>query len=342
MVTWSPKTNLLVSSSAASVNGQTGLVFLWDVDNAYQQKKIVPSYKARQVFDDTAFGLLTAWSPDGQHIAIANAGNYGFSKTSLFIYKSDLTSPETSYLNGPALVDALVIDTLAWLDGQYIIGTNTSISINNGFQLNVWDWTQPQRKYTPVTVAGFLSQINDKFGQGAYSMLAVSPQGKTIAFAMSNGVLIGQVSVSGNSVVWNPRSPVMHVGSSSYAEADGVAWSPDGQRVATCTNVDANTQRSVSLLDTMKNSASPTSLANPHSTTDLTVLTWSSATSNPLVAVGTQGGTIFIWNTNQIATVAKTLQGPVAEVTGMAFSADGQWLAASFADTQSSILVWKM
>jgi WD40 repeat protein len=76
-------------------------------------------------------------------------------------------------------------------------------------------------------------------------------------------------------------------------------------------------------------------------------MAWCPAPANAqtyLVAAGTKDGNVIIWNYLKNTQPAGTLNsgGLNAEVLALAWSADGQWLAASYKDNDSTILIWKI
>jgi WD40 repeat protein len=75
---------------------------------------------------------------------------------------------------------------------------------------------------------------------------------------------------------------------------------------------------------------------------------WCPAPSSKLLAAGSKDGGVYIWEVNPgnlqgNALPTRSLNGLAgAEVTALAWSPDGQWLAAGYNDTNDSILIWKL
>jgi WD40 repeat protein len=71
-------------------------------------------------------------------------------------------------------------------------------------------------------------------------------------------------------------------------------------------------------------------------------MAWSPAATSDLVAIGSKDGQVLIWKyagSNLPAHLNSNLK---AEVISLAWSLDGQWLAAGFNDKDASILVWNI
>src|SRR5258708_37931725 len=63
--------------------------------------------------------------------------------------------------------------------------------------------------------------------------LAVSPDGTLVALALMYSVIVGQVSLTGNTPQWSPRTAELQF-NDSYDEAITVAWTPSGKGVVSC------------------------------------------------------------------------------------------------------------
>lgn len=337
-LSWSPSKNVLISSGS----GGDGQVFLWDVDASYQQKNAGPQPVQKHAFDNVALGTLAAWSPDGQVVAFANTGSYtgNLGDSSFTVYKGDLTNPAPGYELQPIVVPA-TIETFDWLNTSSILTLSIPL-LGAAFQLSVYDWTQPQKKIQPATISGYLSQnTNDTLSLSHTKSLAIAPTGSHIAISTTAGLLVGQVKVVGNTVTWQQQGPVLRFSNNGIAnEVDGIAWNPTGTAIYAYSNSGLHPQ--VVVWSIASNTNDPQLLGDPKSPVLLTTIARSAASSQSLLAVGNMNGTVYLWNVTGNGLVERTLQGPQAEITALAWSFDGQWLAASFADTNDSILVWKL
>ncbi len=121
---------------------------------------------------------------------------------------------------------------------------------------------------------------------------------------------------------------------------NGIAWFPSGQTIAAFTN-DADARHTLATWHIQHTQSDPITFAGP-SAHMLTTIAVSPVPSPSLLAVGTDTGTIFLLNLDHHGSIERTFQGPHAEITALAWSRDGKWLAVGFNDTNASILVWKM
>ena len=339
---WSPTQNILASSGS----GSDGQVLLWDIDASYQQKLAAPTPKNKQAFDTTANGILISWSPDGQLLAIANAGSANsanLNESTLSVYLGDLTNPAPGYITKPTITPQLT-ETFAWLNTRYIITAFTSIFQQGIIQVGVWDSQQPQKTFMPAQLPGYLSEnAISTVGLSYAKALTVerNDAGSYLALATAQGLRVGQLSITGASVKWQQHGPLRSFGMNALAtEVDGTAWSPLGSAIYAYTNNDLHPL--VGAWAVNDSQPEPQLFGDPHSPVNITTIARAPASSQPLLAAGNLNGTIYLWNTSASTLVARTLQGPKAEVTALGWSHDGQWLAASFADTNDSILIWKM
>jgi WD40 repeat protein len=130
-------------------------------------------------------------------------------------------------------------------------------------------------------------------------------------------------------------------------EADAISWSPDGQRLAALCispNTELNAPSILDVWNIASDAKTPTTLSLPKSATKLQTLVWSPAPKSALLAAGSGGndGNVYIWNATAGHSPIRTLNGLLAPVTALAWSHDGQWIAAAYSDDQNSILLWKV
>ncbi len=178
--------------------------------------------------------------------------------------------------------------------------------------------------------------------------LSVSPRGSLVALiaqdnAGQDSLLIGQLVVSEKHARWQQRFPAILFRRSNSLipfSIDGIAWFPSGQTIAAFTN-DADAKHTLATWNIQDTKHDPVTFAGPPALT-LTTITASPVPGPSLLAVGTDTGTIFLLNLDDQGSIERTFQGPHAEITALAWSRDGKWLAAGFNDTNASILVWKM
>ncbi len=339
---WSPTAGNVLISAGSNGDGQT---FLWDINALVQskQKMVTDQQSTQKQKFDTASDLLLAWSPDGTMLAV---GNTAFSidpqqSIAYTVYKSDMGTPVEGYEN-PVVVAGLDIQALGWLNANKIaaIVNNGNFDIHKpSTQLSLWDITQPTLQPTPfllttdVLTASGVGLVNEK-------LLAVSPDGSLLAIALSNGVRIGSISVSGTKVGWAPHPDILtFTTDGSIYEADAVAWSPTGNEVLGLKTGYSDSSK-IAEWNPQSPKQSPGILKPPDADIMLTTLVHSPKPGSTFIASGSKNGTISIWDASKGGLPEHTLQGPNAEITSLGWSADQKWFAASYNDTNASILIW--
>jgi WD40 repeat protein len=232
------------------------------------------------------------------------------------------------------------IQALTWAPSQYLITvSHPHLATGTGpYVLEFRDPLHPQK--------GLLSFHELYF---AYA-LAASPDGSMQAIASGLGVLVGKLDLSGKEAAWKNSVPLLKFGS-KYYPAGAVTWSPDGKYVAAINNAQfiSSLMPSSELVVWNWQSGDQTAMALPRPDAVLTTLAWSPVPSSTLMAAGSKDGSVYIWKFNSNAATGagnslpiRTLKGLNAEITTVAWSADGRWLAAGYKDTQDSILIWKL
>ncbi len=335
-LSWSSKVNTLVSA------GPEGNILLWDMQALVQQKNQTSRPIARQEFGSNS-DILVAWSPDGNSIAIGNiGGDFTNNTTSIYLYNKNLSTTVLGYEKPIIVPDTLSVDALCWINSKYIVVVHTPVDFIDKvrFLLRAWDTTQPALQLQPAILPGFLTTgINQPL-----RLLSASPDGSLLAIALSTGVLVGEVSISGKTVMWlQRRSNLLQIRENDFEEEiDGVAWSSNGQYVI------AFWQNSVSKsiingwLWQDKN-PKPITVHIPDADPVLTTLAVCTAPSSTLIAGGGKKGTVYIWDANRGTEPTNIFHGDKASnasITALEWSADGTWLAVSYQDVNASILVW--
>ena len=168
----------------------------------------------------------------------------------------------------------------------------------------------------------------------------MSPDGSLLAIALFNGVRIGSISVSGTKVEWAPHPDILKFTTDgSIYEADAIAWSPTGNEI-----IGLKTGYSISSKVAEWNPQNPKQapgiLEPPDADIMLTTLVHSPKPGSTFIASGSKNGAVYIWDTSKGGLPEHKLQGPQAEITSLGWSANQKWFAASFNDTNASILIW--
>ena len=334
---WSPKATTLASA------GADGSIFVWDVKALAQQKgqQLLPL--AKQAFSANN-KLFVAWSPAGDTIAIANAGADTIATTSsIYVYQKDLRAAVQGYEKPILVPGVLDVDALGWTTNQYIVTLDMPVGFigKSQFYLRLWDTTRPSLQLQPALLSGdlpvsFTSNMK---------RLSTSPKKNTlVAIALDAGAVVGEVSVSGKAVKWQQRSDILPIMQNNFAqEVDSIGWSSSGNFIV---GFDQSVGRSIiNGWQWQQKKPTPSTVIIPDDDPVLTTLATCTAPSSTLIAAGSKGGTVYIWDVNKGIEPVQTLSGEKASnaaVSALEWSADGKWLAASYQDVHASILVWNV
>jgi serine/threonine protein kinase len=348
----SPISSLAWSPTAASIlasAGKDSQVMLWDIAAIAQGQASKTAPKAKQQLSSpsaTASSVLLAWSADGSALTIGNAvstlepsGNSV--DMTMPIYKNDLSAP-VLYFNQQLMTFKRTVfaSAISWGPGKYIIAITKPYELAEKLQYLL-------EFRNPLDAKLGLRTIRE-YGLG-YSV-AVSPADRsTVAMGIYNGVLIAQPLLTASTTQWK-TAPVTLTFDKTMPTASGVTWSPDGQYVASITNpilIPKYTRSQLVVWNITEGDSSRLSLSLPDTSTVLTTVTRSPAATSTLLAAGSRDGGVYLWNVDPQHMQGNTLPirrltGLQAQVTALAWSIDGRWLAAGYNDTNKSILLWKM
>ncbi len=310
-----PVTSLAWSAQSHLASaGEDGTVLLWT-----PQQGTRPAASARQTFHTTN-PLLLSWSPDGQWLAIGNTGQG--TSASLELYSSDLHTTAPGYNTGISVPGTTAIAGLAW-QNRYLTAVG-----EKPLHLHIWNTQEPQRQFAPIALPGTLATTLSTRSP----LLLASPDSTLLALAEAEGVITGQIKLSGTMAQWQQvLSPVKLDG-----HIKAISWMSSGTVMGALTTTNERTF-SLALWTRQK-------LEQDLLPTDaiLTTLAWSPAATSDLLATGSKDGQVLLWKysgSNIPAHLDSNLQ---AEVISLAWSPDGQWLAAGFNDKDASILLWNI
>lgn len=340
---WSPAAAHMLATA-----GRDSQVMVWDVPAIAQGQASKTAPKAKQQFDSPPEdAVLLAWSADGSAIAIANAhltveasGNSVDMK--LLIYKNDLSGPEPYYNDQyMTFLRTPFASAISWGPSKYLTAITKPYELagKEKWRLEFRDPLNPGQGFGTIPEFGF-----------GYSV-AVSPADKsTLALGIWDGVQVGQPVITPSTAQWK-TPPVTLTFDSSRPPASAVTWSPDGQYVAAIVHplvVPKYSPSKLAVWNVSGGDSTRLSLSLPGASTVLSDVAWSPAPSSKQLAAGSQDGGVYIWEVNPgnlqgNALPARSLVGlSGAEVTALAWSPDGQWLAAGYNDTNDSVLIWKL
>ncbi|HEU5230573.1 MAG TPA: serine/threonine-protein kinase [Ktedonobacteraceae bacterium] len=325
---WSPQQNMLASVS----DDQS--VLLWDVEQLYQQRASTakPQPEANKMVA-SGTSMLLGWSPDGKMLAVANSTAQAFANYGVTIFTSDLGGTAPGFGN-TLTTGALNLNGVGWMQKKYLAAIAASIALDkNVFDLWLWDITQPKQAATHFSLPGVPTAPNE----GQPPVLATSPDGATMAFALTDGVRMGQVAGAGNKLQWKMLPDTLQFKDVFTTSVNTLTWSPDSNQIGALSNSGGTT---IAYWSKQGSRWQPS--GQIHMDNILTTMAWCPAPGSSLVATGAKEGTVQLWQAGNSTQPIKTLtSGSITnEVQTLAWSADGKWLAASYQDTYDTILVW--
>lgn len=325
---WSPEKQVLATYNRQAPDNQ---VLLWEMPAAGQSN--TPRQVAHHIVFDGTDDVFLAWSPNGKMLAMANAGYDGeTSQYETLLYASDLSRLVTG-ISSTSFTSDRAFNGVSWAAHNYVLTVSNRASSAKEFDLHAWNVQKPQQKPFTTTVN---IELTPDFST-TLNLVAVAPNGSTVAIGTLQGLLPGTLDTSHNPVTWRQLAPVLPLHDLAI---DALSWSADGQYVAAL-----NSDNSVvSVWDaTRQYQRVLPDLDTSQIAGQLKYLAWSPVAQSPTLALGGTEGLVYLWNVGGSATVQRTLPGNITdEITALAWSHDGQWLAASYKDVASSILFWRM
>ncbi len=343
---WSP-TGMLASAGSHG----DGHVFLWDIAKLYAQQSSSPQPAVSQQFS-TGIDMLLAWSPKGDMLAIANAGslNNNVDASTIAVYQGNLSGYANGYNNTFVISGVVSIAALAWAPSDYLCTiTSPSLNPNASDMLTVWNPNQPQKRLATFNLPYSLDAASSS--TFTPNSLAIAPDTTPLRLAIgtSSGIDVENITVTASSprMVKDKNAPFTY-GSGGFLPNNNTAvvtWSASGQYMAAIKDA-SNQPQSFTIWDFQNRDTLQPSPSLPGSAnTYLLTLAWDQAPGSTKIAAGTNNGTVYIWD-GVGNTLPLSEKKPPATVTGsvraLAYSADGQWLAAAYNEVNDSIVVWKL
>src|SRR5207253_2699451 len=122
--------------------------------------------------------------------------------------------------------NALFFQGLGWMQGKMLAAVSRTSAPNdtNHYQLWATDTTKLQQKLTSTLQTGTLG---GDLGDAHPPLLAVAPDGSTVAIALYDGVAVGHVGLIGGTPTWRPLTANLQF-DKSYYEAYAVTLAPIG------------------------------------------------------------------------------------------------------------------
>lgn len=331
---WQPQHHLL-----AALSEQDELLITWDIDTFHQQNGKQPAFHQRISLPTLGTGPTLKWSADGTRLRIFSSGS-----ESVDIGVETL-NPQTLMLTSIPKASIMLsnpanqIQAFGWIQEKYLLVVEQGLSGNNFENLLflIDPAQQPLKRWQ-------LANLGENF-----TSLAVSPDGSKIAMSLFDTLQIGQVVFTGQTPQWQmlislkePPDQAIRV-----AGLGQVAWTADSKQIiaASAGSSDGgpafwNWQESNPQVQPL-NPPAPTSAAA--GIPDVAAIQGNPSAGSAAFAIGYNNGTIYLWNTTAGTGPVRALETGISQSVGaLAWSHDGQWLTASFADTNASMLVWQI
>jgi serine/threonine protein kinase len=351
---WSPSQQAASALASVGIDGQ---VIRWNIPSlSGSMVKVQPL--ATQSPGSLDILLSVCWSPDGSAIAVGNANpgnnNVDFSNSYVAIFKSDLSANAYGLSNPLKVTGSNIVAGMTWAGHYLVTGVNITSSNPTNSQL-----TTQYQLFDPTTSANTIGTytlplyINDPILDPFVPMVASPFDSSLLAIASDNNSTNGSNETVTIAKIQSGSAPGLKVVSSTTGliGVSGVTWSNDGAFVAAYSDDHTLNNTSIAVWNAKSNYSQETPPQLPDNTsTNLRGIAWSPST-NHLLAAGDDQGNIYIWkfypgstgNSVPVATIPGTLkdvkQGK-AEITALAWSNDGQWLAAGYNDLNATIYIW--
>ncbi|HVU66544.1 MAG TPA: serine/threonine-protein kinase [Ktedonobacteraceae bacterium] len=324
---WAPEKNILATCS------REGRLVLWDLTAAQPSASLSPLAQVNSGMDD---GILLSWSPDGTMLAV---GNWGFDGDATayetLIYTADLSGPAHGFTDQTLLENASSVRGLGWTASNYLATVASARGDTSITRLSLWNMRQPGQKALTTDIKAGLPFVLDKG-----NCLAASPDGSLLTICLGGGLQPGRLNTGGKGKLWQPIGSVLLF---NGIRLSSVAWSADGRYVAGISVLPTDngvvgvwdaTQHYQLALPRLAASSVPASVLT---------MAWSPASSGTWLALGGDDGNVYLWNVGKSPEPARILSHNIqGSVTSLAWSADGRWLAASYDDNLTTILLWRM
>lgn len=347
-IAWSPSSSQINRLISIDLDGQA---LAWNIPTPANQTQTLKPIGLQNagVADVT---MLLAWSPDGSVVAIGNvrSGTTNIDLTHGYVsfYKNDMSGMAFNMTAPIQLTGSNVLNAMSWFPGHYLIIANNLSTADSQLitQITLFDPSRSTRPLNTVTQPFYISVTR------AYpaSVMVPSPADpSTLAIATTGGasdtITLAHVMPGSKPTISLLPNQLQLFGPS------GVAWSSDGTFLAAFCYDHTLNSNSIFVWSKLDNYSKVTPPALPNgNTVDISALAWS-PTSNYLLAAGDVNGNTYIWKYypgHELSSSAsgnrlpiRTLPGPKnAKVTALAWSSDGNWLAAGYNDLNDSIYIW--
>jgi WD40 repeat protein len=331
---WSPTASLLLAVSQDTANLGNGVCRLWKLSTTGLPAP--PAQLAVQNFNNAGDGLLPAWSPDGSKIALANAGLTSAVGAEVLFYRSDLSAPVSGLAEtAVSLSRQANFCGVSWLSPTTLVTLEVGPAISD---LILKTWDIQHLSSAPLAVPVYQDPGLALITLTPPNALAVSVNG-TIALGFTAGLQAGTITSVDRQARWRALSPVLPLPGSVGV----IGWSAAGHYLAAASGA-SSSGHTLGLWDvTEQYRAVQPALDFSQLSSVPVCFAWGPASQERILAVGGLGGQIGLWSVGERASPLRLFPATAAgSVVSMAWSSDGQWLAAGYDDAAASILIWRL
>lgn len=336
----------LDASKLISLDPAQAQLLAWDIAQLRTHPIRSPLYSAARAFpasDNPYFSLAS----DDTFLALIGANIPG-QETDITFYTLQLDAMAGSNKPIPPSNSTTQMQGIFCLPYHYIIVAQTARDKDNQYQIQILRIAQTSAHVVESTPW----QTETVSGGGGISLVP-GPTNAQRTFCIVYGQGSTQITeiqfttpTTIHEQVYTPYVPFPEIISSPGSQVLGSSMTADGRYLLAIgdnhvtgnpihyLDRHTNTTQTLSFPANVGSNVVPVVLAcnpNPHAST-------------PMVAAGTSTGSIYLWNIAAGASPLRQLDVNAiqAEVQSLAWSSDGQWLAASFADDNCTILIWKL
>ena len=327
---WSPVKNTLVTWS------QDNQLVLWDLTSASQA---APPKQLAQLSPGigSSDGMPLRWSPNGKMLAVGNAGfDSNASAYETLIFAADLSGLMSGFSDQTLFDCPETVQGVSWVSNDYLALVSSEKSDISHTRLALWNIRNPKQPPLTTSIA-YETPFSNADG---INIVAASPNGAALAIGVQGNMVVGPLDTTGNGTVWHQTGSALSLNNNDVGE---VAWSLDGHYVAAVLH-SPTANAVVGLWDATRNyQAVLPGLATSSVPSQLKHLAWSPYPSASLLALGGSDGRVYLWNVKNGPEPTRILSGGIqGTITSLAWSFDGHWLAASYDDNSTTILLWRV